>query len=210
MKINTANFGKIDIDESKIIEFQDGIPGFEDKKKFTVILNEDMDNPFHYLQSVENEDLSFVIINPFDIFPEYEFNIPKVSKEKLHIENEKQVIVYTIVVVPEDIEKMTTNLQGPIIIIDILQSTHYSIKVLKRGRYNMLILTRKKDESIIIDGNIEVKIVECEDGKVKIGIEAPRNIEILRKELYDQIENENKSAASKNVNLKDMKNLFKK
>lgn len=74
----------------------------------------------------------------------------------------------------------------------------------------MLILTRKKGESIIIDGNIEVRIVESEDGRVKIGIDAPRSIEILRKELYDQIETENKSAISKNVNLTDMKNLFKK
>lgn len=74
----------------------------------------------------------------------------------------------------------------------------------------MLILTRKKNESIIIDGNIEVKIVECEDGRVKIGIEAPKNIEILRKELYDKIGSENKTAVSKNINLTDMKNLLKK
>lgn len=74
----------------------------------------------------------------------------------------------------------------------------------------MLILTRKKDESIIIDGNIEVKIVECEDGKVKIGIEAPKNIEILRKELYTEIEKENKSALNKNIDLGEMKKLFKK
>lgn len=116
MKINTANFGEIDIDEEKIIEFKDGIPGFEDEKHFTVILNEDTDNPFHYLQSVENGELSFIIINPFEIFPEYDFKIPKISKDKLNIKNEKQVCVYTIVVVPEDMEKMTTNLQGPIVI----------------------------------------------------------------------------------------------
>lgn len=116
MKINTANFGEIDIDESKIIEFKDGIPGFEDEKQFAIILNEDPENPFHYLQAVDNSELSFIIMNPFDVFPKYDFEIPKVSKEKLGIENEKQVIVYTIVVVPENIEKMTTNLQGPIII----------------------------------------------------------------------------------------------
>lgn len=74
----------------------------------------------------------------------------------------------------------------------------------------MLILTRKKDESIIIDGNIEVKIVECEDGRVKIGIEAPKNIEILRKELYTNIGNENKSAINKNIDIKGMKRLFEK
>ena len=74
----------------------------------------------------------------------------------------------------------------------------------------MLILTRKKDESIIIDGNIEIKIVDLDDGRVRLGIEAPRNIEILRKELYDQIQEENKAAANTKLNIKDMKKLMKK
>ncbi len=74
----------------------------------------------------------------------------------------------------------------------------------------MLILTRKKDESIIIDGNIEIKIVDLDDGRVRLGIEAPRNIEILRKELYDKIQEENKAAANTKLNIKDMKKLMKK
>lgn len=74
----------------------------------------------------------------------------------------------------------------------------------------MLILTRKKNESIIIDGNIEVKIIELEDGKVRIGIEAPREIEILRKELYDKMKEENKSAVNIGSKLDKMKDLLKK
>lgn len=74
----------------------------------------------------------------------------------------------------------------------------------------MLILSRKKDESIIIDGNIEIKIVEIEDGKVKIGIDAPKNIDIMRKELYKRIQEENLAAVNNTVKLDDMKKLFKK
>lgn len=74
----------------------------------------------------------------------------------------------------------------------------------------MLILSRKVDESIIIDGNIEIKIVELEDGKVKIGIEAPRHIEIMRKELYKRIQEENLAAVNTTAKLDDMKILFKK
>lgn len=116
MKIDTSNFGVLEIDPSKIIQFKEGIPGFEDEKEFTIILNEDPENPFHYLQSINSGDLSFVIINPFEVFPEYEFEISEIVKEKLHIENEKQVCVYTIVTVPENIEKITSNLQAPIVI----------------------------------------------------------------------------------------------
>lgn len=74
----------------------------------------------------------------------------------------------------------------------------------------MLILTRKKDESIIIDGNIEVKIIEIEDGKIKIGIEAPKNIEILRKELYEKIQEENLSAVNNISKLEAIKRLLNK
>ncbi len=59
----------------------------------------------------------------------------------------------------------------------------------------MLILSRKIGESIIIDDRIEVKVLEIVDGKIKIGIEAPRDVTIHRKEVYDEIRNENKKAS---------------
>ena len=74
----------------------------------------------------------------------------------------------------------------------------------------MLILTRKKDESIIIDGNIEIKILEIEDGKIKIGIEAPKEKEIIRKELYKNAQEENRSALNNISNIENIKKLFKK
>lgn len=74
----------------------------------------------------------------------------------------------------------------------------------------MLVLTRKKDESIIIDGNIEVKIMEIEDGKVRIGIDAPKNIDIFRKELYKYIQEENIEAAKSKLNLKEINHFLKK
>jgi len=79
-------------------------------------------------------------------------------------------------------------------------------------RNNMLVLTRKKDESIIIDGNIEVVVLALEDGKVRIGINAPKEIEIYRKEIYIEIENQNKEAVVSKQNLAQdkLKNLFRK
>ena len=59
---------------------------------------------------------------------------------------------------------------------------------------NMLALTRKKDEAIIIDGNIEVKILDVLGDKVRIGISAPKEIEIYREEVYIQVLESNRSA----------------
>lgn len=59
----------------------------------------------------------------------------------------------------------------------------------------MLVLHRKNGESIMIGNQIEVKILEVADGKVKVGIEAPREISLLRKEVYIEIIEENKKAS---------------
>lgn len=75
----------------------------------------------------------------------------------------------------------------------------------------MLVLTRKNDESIIIDDKIKVKVVGIEGNQVKLGIEAPREIKIHRKEVYEQIEAENKEAAKTEVkSLKDIVDLVEK
>ncbi|WP_027204522.1 carbon storage regulator CsrA [Butyrivibrio fibrisolvens] len=58
----------------------------------------------------------------------------------------------------------------------------------------MLALSRKKNEAIIINNNIEVTILDVRGDQVKLGITAPKDIPIHRKEVYIQIQNENKEA----------------
>ena len=65
----------------------------------------------------------------------------------------------------------------------------------------MLIITRKKGESLMIGDDIEIVISKIDDGSVKIGIKAPKDIEILRKELYEEIEKENKEATKIDISI---------
>lgn len=60
----------------------------------------------------------------------------------------------------------------------------------------MLALSRKKNEALIINNNIEVTILEVKGDQVKIGISAPKEVPIYRKEVYIQIQNANKDAGS--------------
>lgn len=73
----------------------------------------------------------------------------------------------------------------------------------------MLILTRKKEESIIINGDIEIKIISLDDGRVRLGIQAPKNIQIHRKEIYDQIMAENRAAKESSTGIDSVKKLWK-
>lgn len=76
----------------------------------------------------------------------------------------------------------------------------------------MLILSRKIDESIILNGQIEVIVVDVDkNGNVKLGIKAPKNVSIFRKEIYEEIQKSNKEAVQQNAvsaNLDLVKDIF--
>jgi len=72
----------------------------------------------------------------------------------------------------------------------------------------MLIITRKKGESLMIGDDIEITVSKIEDGSVKIGVNAPKNVTILRKELFEQVKAENKQAL--NFDMALLKNIKKK
>ncbi len=67
----------------------------------------------------------------------------------------------------------------------------------------MLILNRKPGESIIIDDKIEVTILEVQDGRVKLGIEAPKSISILRKEVYEEVVEANRESLEVEIDVMD-------
>lgn len=73
----------------------------------------------------------------------------------------------------------------------------------------MLALSRKKDEAVIINDDIEITIIEIKGDQVKIGISAPKSVPIYRKEVYMQIQNANKEAAQ-SVDIKISKSCLQK
>lgn len=75
----------------------------------------------------------------------------------------------------------------------------------------MLALSRKKNEALVINNNVEITILEVKGDQVKLGIEAPKEVPVYRKEVYLQIQEANKDALANTIsqeNLDALKNLF--
>ena len=118
MKAKTRIFGEIDIDESKIITFVNGMVGFPDMKKFTLIYDEEKKNKggIMWFQSLDEPEFAMPVMEPTVILPEYN---PTVNNELLSPLGEltsDNLYVLVTVTVPSDITKMTANMKGPIII----------------------------------------------------------------------------------------------
>lgn len=116
MLLQTKHFGEIEIDEKSILRFESGLPGFEPLKKFVLIGNEDETSPFKWLQCVNEPQMAFAVVNPFMILKDYDFELSDEAAGGLGIKKEEDVAVYAVVVVPEDMTKISMNLKAPIII----------------------------------------------------------------------------------------------
>lgn len=73
----------------------------------------------------------------------------------------------------------------------------------------MLALSRKMGESIIVDNNIEITILEVKGEQVKIGVTAPKSVPVYRKEIYVQIQGANKEAVNNSDNMSAVKAFLK-
>jgi len=117
MLLNTKNFGEVEIKDDDIIFFEYGVPGFENMTKFVLLGKTDSeDDPFFWLQSAQNPNLAFVIMDPRDLVPDYEAEIDTFTANMLKITDPNDALIYCIVTVPQDIQKISINLKAPVII----------------------------------------------------------------------------------------------
>lgn len=115
MKIPTAHFGEVEIDENKILVFDKGLPGLEEDKRYALLSNEDS-RPVSWLQSLDHREISLPVMDPFLVCPDYSFDISQDDVEALAVDEIKDVYVLSILVIPKNVNAMTINLSAPIII----------------------------------------------------------------------------------------------
>jgi flagellar assembly factor FliW len=113
MKIKTKPYGEIEVNEKQKIHFPDGLFGFEEVKQYFLL--DSKEGPFYWLQSAEHPELAFVLIDPRVFKNNYTLSLT--DDDYRAIDAQKgEVIDFAIVTVPEDPEKISANLMGPLII----------------------------------------------------------------------------------------------
>jgi flagellar assembly factor FliW len=160
VNIITTRFGEIDVDESKIIDMRAGIIGFEHLKKFVLHNIKDENNPFWWLQSLDEAAIAFVVINPFVVKADYAPVIDDNDTKLLEIESADDVVLLTIVTIRQNPFSVSANLRAPIVVNAkkkiakqvILENAAYPV------RYNLTVTGAGEETSIGGD----CKKMDCE------------------------------------------------
>jgi flagellar assembly factor FliW len=150
MKIQTRVFGEVDIEDSKIITFPEGIVGFPELKQFALIYDKEKGSAsIQWLQSVQEAGFAMPVMNPLIVRPDYNPVVDDSLLKPVGSLDENDMLVLVTVTVPRDIKQMSVNLRAPIVINAnecracqvILDNEEYGIKY---AVYDILQKNKKK------------------------------------------------------------------
>lgn len=138
MKIDTRYFGEIEMDESKLIHFENGLFGFEQYKDFTILYDSENGNDpfFSWLQCTTEKTLAFPVVNPQKVKADYDPVVEDGLLNDLGEFGEDDMVVLLLATVPRDVQKTSVNLKAPLIINAgtrrgvqlVAENTDYAIK----------------------------------------------------------------------------------
>ncbi len=114
MEIKTKAMGTVSITEKQIIRMSEGFFGFPNSHSFALIDAEQ--RPFIWVQSLDDEKLAFLAVDPFLFRSDYEINLDDADVASLGIDSPSDVLVFALITIPQDGSPVTANLQGPLIV----------------------------------------------------------------------------------------------
>lgn len=115
MQIQTSRFGLINISQDDVIQFPEGLLGFNTLRGF-VLLDDPNDEIFAWLQSCEEPGIAFPILEPELFASSYEVNLTKHDLEVLGLTKSEGIRYFSIITIPEDPTLMTANLKAPVVV----------------------------------------------------------------------------------------------
>ena len=115
MLIKTSRFGNVEVNEEDFLNFAEGLIGFNNLNKF-VLLDDPTDEVFAWLQSCDDPDIAFPVLEPELFAQNYKIDLSRHDLNALGLERVDQARCFTIVTIPQDPTQMTANLKAPILI----------------------------------------------------------------------------------------------
>ncbi|WP_148223863.1 flagellar assembly protein FliW [Spirochaeta thermophila] len=112
--IDTRPYGPLTVDERQILTFVNGLFGFEHLTRYALL--DSHQPPFYWLQSLEDPQVAFVVIDPRVFRPDYDPAPLPSDLEALGLERQEDLLIFAIVTIPENQREMTANLQGPLLV----------------------------------------------------------------------------------------------
>lgn len=112
MRIETKDFGIIEVDDGAVFRFVDGIYGFDGLRDYALFGPEGY--PIKWLQSINDSRVRFILADPFRVMPDYNPRLRREDLERLGASRREDLVFYAIAVVPERYEDMTVNLKSPL------------------------------------------------------------------------------------------------
>ncbi len=114
MLLKTRCFGEVEIKKEEIIKFTQPIVGFDEYKQYILMKNKSI-FPTFWLQSVDDPGLAFPVVSPFFVDENYSIKLHVSDFEDINLKEFNDVIILTLLVVPQDVSLIRTNLRAPII-----------------------------------------------------------------------------------------------
>ncbi len=114
MLLKTRLFGEVRVKDEEVIHFTKPILGFDDCRQYLLMENESI-FPTFWLQSINNPDLAFPVVSPFSVDDNYSINLQNLDLDDINLKSLDEALVLTLMVVPETISSIRTNLRAPII-----------------------------------------------------------------------------------------------
>ena len=201
MKHTSRRFGEFTYEENQIITFPSGLLGFPNFKRFVLKSSKDT-APMLWLLSVDDGGPELALIDPEDVSKEYTLaDVPiddRVLDRVLHAEDTDELLRLAVVTLPENIKQMSMNLRTPILID---RKTHRGVQYPPRelnkkpvrcmiyrdlissrpeDHLGMLVMLRKKNETLEIGDEITVHVLDFDSGGVRLAVTAPKNLRVSR------------------------------
>ena len=154
MKVNTTRFGELQVNKEYVINFPEGLLGFETLKKFFVVDPGDS-TLILWLQSIEDEKIAFPIIEPKIFKPDYVAKLLPADMNSVELETLTQAKIYSILTIPADITEMSANLKAPVVINNekkiakqiVLQDSKLSVRYEMYKELKSFIVAYASDDS---------------------------------------------------------------